>query len=184
MNLPDGRSFHGEAKVTRTQAVIALARLAQSLETGKWKAATSAPISSGTAQPKANAPGWRKQMVTRYMLASVLARFGDYVANGLHRPGPNDKALGQSEALPDKVTVTVPASNPAYASLVYLAKNRMIGTDSPLLKPDDKLLRGGELSRALAQMVAGLNDRLTDIGHDSEGNTIDINSAKPGKPHR
>jgi hypothetical protein len=181
MTLPDGHAFHGEAKVTHTQAVISLARLAQALEAGKWKSSASVPLPN-KAVVGPTSRGWRQQMVTRYMLASVLARFGNYVANGEQRPGPNDKAFGQSEAIPDKATVTVSSAHPAYASLVYLTKNRMVWPGSPLLKPDDRPLRGAELSRALNEMAAGLNDRLTDIGHDAEGNSIDVNS-KPRKPH-
>jgi hypothetical protein len=182
MSLPDGRAFHGEAKVTHTQAVITLARLAQALETGKWKAAKSAPVSANLMAEK-RPDAWQKQPVTRYMLASSLVRFADYVANGIHRAPANGKDLAQSTAIPEKATVTVPRTHPAYTALVYLTSRRMVWPGSPFLKPDDRPATSGEVSRALAQMVTGLNDRLTELGHDSEGGTPDVNSKgeRPGQ---
>jgi hypothetical protein len=182
MSLPDGRAFHGEAKVTHTQAVITLARMAQALETGKWKAAKSAPDSATLLADKRPA-SWQKQPVTRYMLASSLVRFADYFANGIHRAPADSKDLAQSTALPEKATVSVPRTHPAYTALVYLTSRRMVWPGSPLLKPDNRPATSGEVSRALAQMVAGLTDRLTELGHDSEGNTLDVNSKeeRPGR---
>src|SRR5579884_2158804 len=159
MALPDGRAFHGEAKVTHTQAVIALAKLAQALEAGTWRAVSSRPVPDRL-MAGSHATSWQQQPVTRYVLAETLARLGNYIANGL------------------------PRTHPAYASLAYLTHNRMIWPHSPLLKPDNKPILGAELSTALAQMTAGLTDRLTSLGHDANGDTIDINSPGIKKPRR
>jgi hypothetical protein len=167
----DGK-FHGEAKVTRTEAVIALARLAQALESGKWQASASQPV-TGKTIPILEQGSWKQQPVSRYVLAAALARFGDYVMNGLHRAPADSQDRAKSVILPPKATVTVPSTNPAYASLTYLANNHMIWPGSPLLKPDDQPVRGAELSRALGEMTAGLNDLVTDMGRDEEGNTPD-----------
>lgn len=172
----DGK-FHGEQKVNRTDAVIALAKLAKAVEAGTWRASRSAPVSDkmlGYELPVS----WKQQTVNRYVLAAILTRFGDFAANGLTRPGPTDKDVAKSETLPDNVKPSVPPSHPAYESLVYLTSRRMIQPKSVLLHPDGSPLRGSELSTALWQMGAGLADRLTDLGHDEEGDTVDINTKK------
>ncbi len=174
-------NFHGEAKVTHVQAVIALANLAHALESGTWKAAHSKAVPARVGAITAQS-GWKSQPVSRYTLAAVLARMGDYVANGLPRPKPGSKDLGKSVVLPPPVKVTLPATHPAYAALTYLAANRMIWPGSPLLKADDKPVLGGEISVALSQMVAGLNDRMTELGQDEEGDTPDVNSPKKPAP--
>ncbi|HZO89422.1 MAG TPA: hypothetical protein VFB38_13915 [Chthonomonadaceae bacterium] len=183
MALPDGRAFHGEAKVTHTQAVIALAKLAQALEAGTWRAVSSRPVPDRL-MAGSHATSWQQQPVTRYVLAETLARLGNYIANGLPRPGKDSKDLGQSVVLPGGAAIGVPRTHPAYASLAYLTHNRMIWPHSPLLKPDNKPILGAELSTALAQMTAGLTDRLTSLGHDANGDTIDINSPGIKKPRR
>jgi hypothetical protein len=172
ISLPEDRQFHGEAKVTHAQAVIALAKLAQALETGKWQAQPSRPVSSDVLKPLEHGD-WRTQKVTRYELAKTLASMGDYVANGLPRPAADAKDLGKSSVLPPKPTVKLAKTHPAYSSLVYLADAKMITSDSPLLLADNKPLLGSELSRALAQMVIGLTNRFTELGLDEQGSTPD-----------
>src|SRR5215470_16828377 len=87
--------FHGEAKVTHTQAAIAIANLAKALEAGKWTPGKSAPVSMKIV-PTLERGDWRRQKVTRYALASVLARMGDYIAKGVER---GRKDLAKSEIL-------------------------------------------------------------------------------------
>ena len=49
----------------------------------------------------------------------------------------------------------------------------MISADSPLLRPTGAPVTAAQLQTALSQMLVGLTDRLTDLGHDKEGNTPD-----------
>jgi hypothetical protein len=175
--------FQGDALVTRTQAVIALAKLARALEDGTWHRAASVPVTNKAVKTLQQGD-WKQRPVTRYTLAAVLARTGDYVANGLPRPASDAKDLGKSITL-KKVSVTVSRTNPAYDSLTYLADRRMIAPDSPLLKSDGRPVHGDELSRAITEMVVGLNDRLTPLGLDAEGNSPDasFHQKRPsGKP--
>ncbi len=172
LSLADAHNFHGDSIVTHTQAVIALAKLAKSLEQGKWHAAASTPIKSKT-ESILQQGNWKQRPLTRYAFADVIARFGDYVANGLSRPPADANDLGKSDALPAKVNITTASTNPAYSSLVYLAKNRMISSNSPLIKPDNLPLHGSELSVGLAEMITGLNDRMTKLGLEPDGSTPD-----------
>lgn len=175
MAFTDGTNFRGEAKVTRTQAVIAIAKLARAVETRQWKAKASVAV-----------PGNAKNMqvvdttqpVTRYTLANALSRFGNYLANGLPRPAAVAKDLAKSEVLPERPRITVASSHPAYASLTYLVERRMLWPGSPLLKPDDKPLQSAELSQALAEMATGLTNLWSELGKDELGNTIDQSSRK------
>lgn len=172
LDLPDGRHFRGESKATRAQAVIALAKLARLLQAGTWHGGGSVPVSAKTAAAIQENDGWQSQPLTRYSLAVALARTGDYVANGMHRD-TGAKDLAQSIVFPAKPKVTVSRANPAHSALVYLVNNNMIWPGSPLLKADSTPIRGAEMSRALAQMVTGLNNRLTSLGHDENGETPD-----------
>ncbi len=183
MSLPDGREFHGEAKVTRQEASILLARLAQTLEAGRWQTQPSRPIGPGALKTLEHGD-WATQRVTRYEMAKILANMGDYVANGLPRPDAGAKNLGKSEALPPRPVLKITRANPAYAALTYLVEARMITPKSPLLKADDTPILGGEMSRALAEMVTGLADRQTDRGLDESGSTPDKSfQRKPGDKH-
>lgn len=172
MDLPDGRHFRGESLVTRDQATIALAKLARELTAGSWHASPSLPVPHSVVQ-KLGTADWSNRPVTRYMLAAVLARSADYVMNGLPRPGPQDKDLAKSIALPDIPEVKVSRSNPAYSSLTYLANNHMAWPDSPLLHGGSQPIQGAELGHALAELIVGVNNRLTPLGHDENGGTID-----------
>jgi hypothetical protein len=179
LSLQPDKKFHGDTKVTRTQTAIALAKLARLLEENTWKKQASTAVSekSETAREQTD---WNKRLVSRYVLAFALTRMGNYLANGLPRPKPDVKDLGQSEIL-ESVKITLPPSHPAYPALTYLANKRMISPDSPLLRSGDTPIQGAELSRALADMTLGLNDRLTSMNHDSEGNTPDANTSKKPK---
>ena len=181
MALPDGKEFHGEAKVTHGQAVIALAKLARMLEAGTWKAQPSRPVPDSVLKPLEQGD-WRTQSVTRYELAKVLASMGDYVMKGLQRSAPDAKSLGQSEAFPPKPKIALPKTHPAYAALTYLADNNMVLPKSPLLTADARPLLGGELSQAVADMVAGVTNRVTEVGKDADGSTPDASFHK--KPQK
>ncbi|HLK55006.1 MAG TPA: S-layer homology domain-containing protein [Chthonomonadaceae bacterium] len=181
MSVSSDKGFHGEAKVTHQEAVLALAKLARALENNTWQRNHSAPVPDKVAQTLSK-DDWKTQPLTRFALASILARFGDYAAAGLSRPGPGAKELGKSIALPGKATITAPHTNPAYASLTYLAENHMIWPKSPLLTADDKPVQGEEMSQALMEMITGLNNKFTELGHDENGSTIDNSfHNKPGK---
>jgi hypothetical protein len=177
----DGQ-FHGEARVTRGQAVIALSKLARAVEQGKWRASKSRPVPASVAPVLAKG-AWKQRPVTRYMFAALLARFGDYLTNGITRAPANSRDTGKSEAFPPKPTIKLAASHPAYAALTYMAAEHMIWPGSPLLAADSQPVKGMEVSRGLAEMSAGLNDRLTELGHDAEGNTPDpsFHSNAPAK---
>ena len=177
LSLPDGKEFHGEAKVTHVQAVYALAKLAKMLEAGEWKAHTSRPVSDKVINSVTESD-WRTQKVTRYEFAKVLASMADYVTNGLKRPAPGSKDLGKAVAIRPKPTITLDKSHPAYGALSYLVEARMLTKGSPLLLADTKPLLGAELSHALSDMVTGINDRATELGKDENGETPDINSIK------
>ncbi|HLH79432.1 MAG TPA: S-layer homology domain-containing protein [Chthonomonas sp.] len=177
----DGR-FHGEQKVTRIDVAIALARLAKALQDNTWHAAPSKPVPESVVQTLKERR-WQNRPVTRYILASVLCRIGNYVANGITRAPANAKDTAKSEALPTNVSIAVPPTNPAYASLRYLVQHREIGPDSPLLQADRTPITAAQLGVAVAQMVTGLNDQLTSLGHDAQGNTPDASFHKPKGGH-
>jgi len=178
LSLPDGKEFHGEAKVTHVQAVFALAKLAQKLEAGEWKPHASRPVSDKVLDAVVESD-WRTQKVTRYEFAKVLASIANYVANGLPRPAASAKDLGKSTVLGPKPTITLDKSNPAYAPLAYLVEAHMLTKESPLLLTDkliNKPLLGGELSHAVTEMVIGITNRATELGKDENGETPDITS--------
>src|SRR5947207_1419049 len=69
----------------------------------------------------------------------------------------------------------------AVVALAKLADNHMIWPGSPLLTADDKPVQGEEMSRGLMEMITGLNNKFTELGHDEKGNTIDNSfHGKPG----
>lgn len=179
LSLTNGK-FNGEAIVTHTQAVIAVARLAQVLEAGKWKAEASVPV-PGKVITTLEQGNWQQRPLTRYTLATVLTKFGNYLANGIPKPEPGSKDLAQSIALPPKAKVTVAKSHPAYEALTYLTSRKMLWPGSPLLNPSDKPVKGAEISQALTELATGLNDRQTSLGHDEDGSTIDASSKKKKK---
>jgi hypothetical protein len=172
MSTQSDGQFHGEAKVTHAQAVIALAKLARAVEMQKWHAARSQPVPASIT-PVLEKGDWRTRPVTRYVLASLLARFGDYLTNGITRAPADSKDAGKSEALPDKAVIKVASTHPAYASLTYLAEGHMIWPGSPLLVADNLPVKAAEMSRAISEMVVGVNNRLTSLGQNPDGSTPD-----------
>ncbi len=158
MPAPNGK-FNGETKVTRRELAITLARLAKSLERGDWANKPASAVSGG-GEAKSNAP------VTRYVLASVINKVARAMAAGL--PKASGKEYHGSVVLPSPQTVTISKSDPAYDSLAFLGKHRMLQTQSFLLKPGAEPVTGQQVSESLSAMVAGLNDRLTDEPQNQE----------------
>ena len=168
MSLQPDKKFHGEAKVTHAQAAVAIANLARALEAGKWQTKASVVVPEKVITTLQSGD-WKQQKLTRYSFSVILARLGNYIGNGMVRAATGSKEVAKSEAIPAKITVPLPASNPAYVSLTYLANNRMVRAGSPLLKADDKPILGEEVSLALAEMTTGLTDRVTEMGRDEQG---------------
>jgi hypothetical protein len=160
MAAPKG-TFGGEKKVTRRELAVILYNFARSLEQQKWPRGASKPVTHKT---RGASPG--SGAVTRYELAAVLDRVARQVMVGL--PKPTGKVYGETEALPKGFMRRIPKSEPAYAAIAYLANNRMAWDDSVVLKPGNQPVTGQEAARAVAIMIAGLNDRLTDEPQNRE----------------
>jgi hypothetical protein len=177
LRLQSDGKFHGDAKVTRSEALAAVSALGHALLDGTWKAGgRSRPVPDSVAAIWQKT-SWKTEPVRRYAFAAILTRFGDYIANGLPRPSAGAN-VGQSIAIPT-VDLKLPETSPDYPALSFLAHNRMITTGSALMKPDATPLLGGDLSRALAELAIGLNDRLTDLGKTANGETHDEAFHKP-----
>lgn len=176
-NEADGK-FHGEARVTRQEALTAIAKLAKYLNENRWKpVVASKPVPTKTIQ-LFDTTNWRTQPVRKYVFASTLTRFADYFANGVQRPMPGDATLAKSTVIPT-VTIKLPSTHPAFPGLSYLAKNRMVQPGSPLLQPNNNDLTGAELSLALSQMAIGLNNLVSPLGKTEDGNsTLDAGELK------
>ncbi len=174
----DGR-FHGDAKVTRLEAAQALATLGRALTAGTWKPAGRSHPVTDSVEPLWAQTDWKTAPVRRYAFAVIVTRMGDFVANGIAHHTSAD-GIGKSEVLPD-VTVTLPTTSPGFAAVTYLAHNRMVKPGSPLLKADDGIVLGGDLSRALAELATGVTDRLTDLGKNADGSTPDDALRTPKK---
>ena len=170
--------FLGESIVSRREAAIAIARLGKSLQENTWHVSPSIPVPDKTVTGIENG-AWERQSVSRYAFAVMLARMGDFIANGLPRPPASASDLARSVTLSKPPQLKLPISDPAYTALVYLAHGRMIGLDSPLLHPDSLPIPASELGRAFAQLAFGLNDALTPLGHNLDGSTIDSNDHHP-----
>jgi len=161
MDAPSGK-FGGNQTVSRAQLITILARFARSLQAGKWKGSRAAGVA-----PAKRSAGWRKQPVTRYEVAVVLARMGSYVARGI--PVTSQTIVGESVALP-------PAARPEgvgltatqRADLDYLVGMRMVWDGSPFSANLKAPVTGADLSTALVQLVAGLNDQVTDEPQNRE----------------
>ena len=173
LSVEADKNFHGDAKVTHRQAVIALARLGKALETGAWQRSASVPVSVSKTAVAPKSGAWETQGVSRYVFATVLTRLGDYANNGLVRAQPTEKDTGKSIVVPPAVAVALSKSSSAYTAMIYLAGHRMVGPDSPLLSADDKTLTAAEMTRAMKDLISGLTDRMTDLGHDADGSTHD-----------
>lgn len=184
LSLDSDHKFHGEAKVTRAQAATALAKLARMLEADKWQALPSAAVPESV-NATLQRGDWKQRPVTRYILASVLARFGDYVTRGVTRAPADAKDTNESEVLADIGKPKLSSVQAASPALAYLAAHQEMFPKSPLLKPGDQPMTGTELSLAVSEMVIGLTNRLTSLGLDAEGNTPDASfrkSKSPSKP--
>jgi hypothetical protein len=168
----EAKQFRGEAKVTRTEAIVFIANLARALETQRWRGAKSVPIPA-KAEALADQSDWRTQPVTRYAMARILARAGDYYNNGVRRAAQNSPDRGKSTTIPQRTTVTLNSTHPAFNSVTYLAKLHLIWPSSPLLNPDNKPVTGAEVAVALSQMLVGLNNLHTDTGKELDGSTPD-----------
>ena len=172
MDFSSGTQFRGEAQVTRTEAVIALAKLAKCVETGTWKIGKIEPI-SGNAESLGTQSNWTKQPVTRFILAKTLASIGNYITKGVKKPAPNTKELAASIVVPAAEKIKIPASHPAYNALTYLTSKRLLWGKNVLFNPDNKPLQSSELSEAVALVVVGLNNHRSELGKDETGATPD-----------
>jgi hypothetical protein len=161
MDAPGGK-FDGARKVTEIELVNTLARFATALEKGAWR--NQSASATKVKQPAASA--WDSAPVTRYELAALLDRVGRNIMQGLPKPG--SKVFGDSEALPRVSIEKVSKTNPAYDSLAFLVKNRMLWGKSPLLDPSAKPVLGKDVVVSISMMIAGLNDRLTDEPQNRE----------------
>ncbi len=169
--LPDGR-FHGTLPVTRAQVVLALAAEGHVLTARQWKHHSSSPVPDSVAK-QLRTGDWRAKPVTRYMLASVLARLGDYISNGVHAAAPGAKDTGKSSILPTVKKLPITAHSPYYSALHYLAVNKMVWPGSVLLYVDSKHVTAAQLSSALFQFTEGVTNHLTSLGLDKNGSTPD-----------
>lgn len=155
MTAPNGR-FSGQRAVTRNELISVLVRASRALEKRSWPSTRTEPVREGK-----RPAGWRSARVTRYHLAATLARVMPLALAGL--PQKPASQPFDSEAIPKRPSLkSVPRNSPAYRELEYLASRRMVWENSPLLKPGTQPVTGEQLSIALAQMIAGLNGRVTD----------------------
>jgi hypothetical protein len=150
-----GGKFEGDRPVTRTELTVTLAKFARSLEKGAWPKIDGKPVKSHEMGASDAA-----RPVTRYELAALISRIAGLIVKGL--PSATGKTFNGSEALPDRPKITVPKADPAYESVAYLVKNRMAFGASVALRPGPAKVTPKETSDAIAIMIAGLNDRLTD----------------------
>ncbi len=169
--LPDGR-FHGNMPVSRAQLVLALAAEGRTLTAHKWLHHSSSPVPDSVAS-QLRSGDWRSKPVTRYMLASVLARLGDYINNGIHPASPSAKDTNKSSVIPGVRKLPIPAHSPYYSALRYLASNKMVWPGSVLLYANNTHVTAAQLSTALVEFTEGVNNRLTSLGLDKNGSTPD-----------
>ena len=167
LSVQSDKLFHGDAKATSSEAVIALAKMARKIESGEWKPGSGKPVSNKVLSIWEKTD-WKTQPLRRYALAAVLNRFGDYIVKGLPKLKSGAKRLGASETL-EQAPIDLAKTDPAYASLLYLAKNRMISPKSALLKPDGSPVSGATMSIALRDLAIGLTDRMTEASSEEDG---------------
>ena len=172
MPLGADKQFHGEAHATRQEAVMAIAALAKQLESGTWHKEPVQAVPEKVSKVL-NGADWKTRTVTRYEMASVLARLGNYYAEAVPRPALGAKNLGKSAILASKISIGVPTTSPAYPALRYLADSRMIAPGADLLTADATLVKALAFSTGVAQMAAGLVDKMTELGQESDGSTPD-----------
>ena len=161
MKAPGGR-FNGGATVTRRELTTTLAAFGRSLESGPWAASGAKPVKQAHRDRKLS----DSRPISRYELAAVLSRAAAYIGQGLPRPA--GKVFGASEALPDKPKVTLAKTDPAYSAVTYLVDRRMAFGESVVLKPGNQPVKPAELATAVAIVIVGLTDRLTDEPQNRE----------------
>lgn len=163
--------FDGNKSVTTAEVADSLEKLSKRIISKKWVDASSSPLPKGS-NTILETGDWEHKKVTRYILAAVIVRMGDYCEHGILRAPKGTEDTGESKALPPVPVISMAKSNPAYPAVHYLALHHMLWKDSPLLSADSTI-NGKVLSTVLAQMVVGLNNMLTSLGHDAENNTPD-----------
>lgn len=161
MSAPNGR-FEGDRKVTRAELVPILARFARRLEKRQWPTTAAKPLEEVRTTGQ-----WRDRPVTRFEVAAVLDRTGAFAMAGLPaKPAANPTI---SEAIPPKARVgAVKMSEAARKDLQYLVDRRMIWPGSPLLSGGPEHVTGKQLADAIWQVIAGVNDILTDEPQNRE----------------
>lgn len=170
--LSSDKAFHGEAKISKTEAVIAIANLAHLLEANQWKTRKSLALAP-TADKLVDQSEWRTQPLTRFAFARLLVKGADLFTNGVQRANPTSKDREKSVKIPPKPAVKLPPTHPAYKAVSYLVSHKMLYSDSPFLNTDDSPVKASEAATGLAQILIGLIDKNTDMGKDAEGSTID-----------
>jgi hypothetical protein len=162
MIASDGK-FRGGDPLTRTELILAMAALGRSLERGEWTTANGKPFKS----LESDAPSPKiSKVVTRYEAAAVIARLARFAAAGIPK---GSVRYSKSIVLPKVESIsTVKPSDPAYASVQYLAQNRMIAPGSILGKPGPQPVTGKELAGAAAAVITGLVDARTDEPQNRE----------------
>ena len=163
--------FDGKAEVTVAEVANSLEKLSKRIIAKRWVDSSSSPLPKGSNTILEHGD-WEHKRVNRYMLAAVLVRMGDYCEHGILRAPNGAKDTDKSTALPSVPVITMAKSNPAYSAVHYLALHHMLWKDSPLLSANTTI-NGKVLSTVLAQMVVGLNNMLTSLGHDAENDTPD-----------
>jgi hypothetical protein len=157
MVAPEGK-FRGDARLTRTELILAMAAFGKSLDRGQWSAATGKPSKSLDTRGSTTSVS---RPVTRYEAAAVIARLGRHAAAVI--PKASDKRFGKSLVLPKAQAVTtVRSSDPSYASIQYLGQHRMIAPNSILAKPGNEPVTGKELAAAVVAVISGVIDQHTD----------------------
>ena len=177
LSLQKDKLFHGDDLVSPLEAATSLAKLAQSVRGGKWRAGSEKQI-SGAGKNKIETTNWEIKPITRYAFASIISRYADFYVRSIKRPSPQSKTLGKSVLIPE-MKVPSDRSNPAFASLDYLARKHLIQPGSPLLKSNAKTISGIEMSHIIRDLALGMIDQDTELGLDGSGATPDKTFHKP-----
>jgi hypothetical protein len=148
--------FRGTQPITRTEMANAIAKLAQTLENGTWTNTQTPPLQN----PAALETPADIRTVTRYETAALLCKIAAYTQKAL--PKPPAKPILQSTALPNIKLNPKLKNTPAYTSLQYLAQNRMLSPNSPLLTTQPNTLNTAQVTKILADLILGITDRRTD----------------------
>ena len=177
LSVQKDQLFHGDDLVSSLEAATSLAKLAQSVRSGKWRAGSGKPVSAA-GKKKIETTNWETKSITRYAFAAIISRYADFYVRGIKRPSPQSKALGKSVLIP-VVKIPSDTSNPAFVSLDYLAKRHLIQPGSPLLNPSARTISGIEMSHIIRDLALGMVDQDTNLGLDEFGATPDNTFHKP-----